>query len=416
MGAIGRAGPRLLAAALTAAAVAGSGQALAQAPATGDTAQAAIAALNAQREANGIPADLIEDADYSLGCRMHLAYEALNGRSPTDPHSEDPVKAGFTELGRTAAQSSVLGNPAIGWSAGNPWERAPIHLMETLSPALARTGWAPGCMWARPVVPRPAPASIRVYTYPGTGASIYPSERAEDEWPFVPGDFVGLPMGSVTGPHIMVMPFGPAQAGTGPPRPTRILSARLTGADGPVEVRTVDEATTGPHGDLGSYLDGGMVIPAEPLQPGADYRAHVSLLVAGEEAVDYSWTFRTAGPGVEPFGDSGRRPRVRIGSVLRAGEEVRVTVLGAEAAGRRARIITQPLGRTCRPAGRQGPARRVCRIGPVRRARVLTVRLRPSQEIALSRLRHGHRIVVTTPAFTATGARYERVRLVRVIR
>ena len=286
---------------------------------------------------------------------MHLAYEALNGRSPTDPHSEDPAKAGFTELGRTAAQSSVLGNPAKGWSAGNPWELAPIHLMETLSPALARTGWAPGCMWTRPVVPRPAPASIRVYTYPGPGAPIYASEKAEDEWPFVPGDFVGLPMGSVTGPHIMVMPFGPAQAGTGPPRPTRILGARLTGPDGPVEVRTVDEATTGPRGDLGSYLDGGMVIPAEPLEPGADYRAHVSLLVAGEEAVDYSWTFRTAGAGVELSGDSGRRPRVRIGSVLRAGEEIRVTVLGAEAAGRRARISTQPLGRTCRPAGRAGP-------------------------------------------------------------
>jgi len=46
---------------LSAAALAGSGQALAQAPATGETAQAAIAALNAQREANGIPADLIED-------------------------------------------------------------------------------------------------------------------------------------------------------------------------------------------------------------------------------------------------------------------------------------------------------------------------------------------------------------------
>ena len=62
MGTIGRGGPRLLAAALAAAAVAGTGQALAQVPATGDTAQEAIAALNAQREANGIPADLIEDA------------------------------------------------------------------------------------------------------------------------------------------------------------------------------------------------------------------------------------------------------------------------------------------------------------------------------------------------------------------
>jgi hypothetical protein len=214
------------------------------------------------------------------------------------------------------------------------------------------------------------------------------------------------------------MPFGPAQAGTGPPRPTRILSARLTGPDGSVDVRTVDEATFGALGDLGSYMDGGMVIPAEPLEPGADYRAHVSLLVAGEEAVDYSWTFRTTGgdPDVELAGVAGRRPRVRIGSVLRAGEEIRVTVLGAEAAGRRARISTQPLGRTCRTGARYGLGRRVCRIGPVRMARVRTVRLQPSQEIALSRIRHGHRIEVTTPAFIGSGGRYTRSRMVRVVR
>ena len=107
---------------------------------------------------------------------------------------------------------------------------------------------------------------------------------------------------------------------------------------------------------------------------------------------------------------------MRIGSVLRAGSRSAVTVLGAEAAGRRARIITQPLGRTCRPAGRRARRGGSAGSGRCGRARVLTVRLRPSQEIALSRLRHGHRIVVTTRAFTATGARYERVRLARVIR
>ena len=213
------------------------------------------------------------------------------------------------------------------------------------------------------------------------------------------------------------MPFGPAQAGTGPPRPTRILSARLTGPDGPVEVRTVDEATTGPHGDLGSYLDGGMVIPAEPLEPGADYRAHVSLLVAGEEAVDYSWTFRTAGPGVEPFGDSraqatgADRQRPEGG---RADPGHRRSAPRRPGAGR-----GSARSRWAAPAGRRGV--RAWRSGSAGSGRCGgrgcgRSRLRPSQEIALSRLTHGHRIVVTTPAFTATGARYERVRLVRVIR
>jgi hypothetical protein len=141
-------------------------------------------------------------------------------------------------------------------------------------------------------------------------------------------------------------------------------------------------------------------------------------LVAGVVAFYYLCTFRSWGGErhVELSGAAGRRPRVRIGSVLRAGEEIRVTVLGAEATGRRARISTQPLGRTCRTGARYGLGRKVCRIGPVRMARVRTVRLQPSQEIALSRIRHGHRIEVTTPAFTATGGRYARSRMVRVIR
>ena len=116
---------------------------LAQAP--GTSAQEAIAALNAQRAAHGIPADLVENPGYSLGCGMHMGYEALHGRSRVQPHAEDPALPGYTPLGDLAARSSVLAGPGVSFAAGNPWEDAPIHLMDTLAPALAETGWAPGC-------------------------------------------------------------------------------------------------------------------------------------------------------------------------------------------------------------------------------------------------------------------------------
>jgi hypothetical protein len=187
---------------------------------------------------------------------------AVHGRSHVQPHAEDPRLPGYTPLGDLAARSSVLASARSSWAAGNPWEDAPIHLMDTLAPALAQTGWAPGCMWTAPAVPRPAPATPRVVTYPGPGATIYPQQAAYES-PFVPGDFVGLPMGTVTGPHILVMPFGQVP-GLGPDEsygPTRLVAASLTGPAGLVEVRTVDQSTVGPRGNLGSYLEGGMLMP-----------------------------------------------------------------------------------------------------------------------------------------------------------
>jgi hypothetical protein len=94
---------------------------LAQAP--GTSAPEAIAALNAQRAAHGIPADLVENPDYSLGCAMHMAYEALHGRSRVS-HAEDPGLRGYTPLGDLAARSSVLAGPGSSWAAAHP-PRAP---------------------------------------------------------------------------------------------------------------------------------------------------------------------------------------------------------------------------------------------------------------------------------------------------
>lgn len=231
-------------------------------------AAAAIAALNAQRAANGIPGDLTERPDWSAGCAAHVNYVALNGDDPGNAHDETPGKPGYTPAGQAAARSSVLGGT---WRAdgADPYEAAPIHLMALLAPGLAQTGYAPGCMWTWPGYTRPEPEITALFSYPGPNASIYAAEVAAES-PFVPGDFVGLPAGTTTGPHLYVFAFGQYSGDV------TITSVQLTGPRGGVAVATVDNSTTGAAGDLGSYLPpGGIVIPRQPLQVGASYRAVV---------------------------------------------------------------------------------------------------------------------------------------------
>ncbi|HEU5324052.1 MAG TPA: hypothetical protein VFX28_24835, partial [Methylomirabilota bacterium] len=127
---------------------------------------------------------------------------------------------------------------------------------------------------------------------PRAGATIYP-QQAVYESPFVPGDLVGLPMGTVTGPHLVVMPFGQV-SGLGPDQsygPTRVVAASLAGPSGLVEVRSVDQSTVGPRGNLGAYLQGAILIPVTPLAPASTYRARVALLSRGMHPLDVSWTF-----------------------------------------------------------------------------------------------------------------------------
>jgi hypothetical protein len=238
-----------------------------------DTAANAIAALNAQRAANGIPAGITERAEWSNDCALHNEYQRENGGVLT--HQEDPAKPGYTDGGAFAGQNSVLSSSGYGADGANPWEMAPIHLMQLLAPALGETGYDHGCMitiagWTRPQPPVP-----QIFTYPGNGThTIYPSEVA-NEGPFVPGDFVGLPAGTTTGPHIFVLGFGTGKA--------HLTDASLTGPSGPVEIRTVDDFTD----TVGVYLpDGGIIIPVQPLVSGATYTAHATL-----GGVPYDWSF-----------------------------------------------------------------------------------------------------------------------------
>src|SRR5919202_7070953 len=142
--------------------------------------------FNAERTANGLP-PVREDSSYSAKCALHDAYMARNG---VLTHVEDDRLTGYTAGGRWAGVNAVLAQGAD-WSAGNPWDDAPIHLIQLMSPQLVRVGidesggfdcvttW-PGYRDSR---------ERRMYTFPGDGAvGVRPGETA-DELPFTPQQF-----------------------------------------------------------------------------------------------------------------------------------------------------------------------------------------------------------------------------------
>jgi hypothetical protein len=255
------------------------------------TGASAVAALNAQRAANGIPGDLIERRDWTKACAAHNRYMELN--NVFDP-IEDPTKRGYTKDGAWAGTNAVLGWGT--WApARNPWENAPLGLMPLLSPRLTQLGVSSAshhvCATTRAGYLRPAPSSPSLYSYPGDGAAGVAYRQWSYGLPVTPGDFVGLPAGFTTGPHLYVLADIDGQA--------RMTDAGLVGPSGPVEVRTVDNTTD----QLGAYLPtGGIIIPVSPLDPGAAYRATATMQIGGI-TLSRAWTFSTglADPNTQVF-------------------------------------------------------------------------------------------------------------------
>ncbi len=284
-------------------------------PAYAVTGPAAVAQLNAQRAANGIPGDLVEVPEWTAACALHNEWMRLNNRVE---HEETPGP-GYTDAGAWAGRSAVLG--AGPWAANeNPWENAPIHLMQLLSPKLKRLGASDAsghvCATTWPGYDESTPTAPALYSYPGDGATGVPAQQHAAERPFVPGDFVGLPMGTTTGPHLYLLSDATGAA--------QFASAALTGPGGPVEVRTADNLIP----ELRPVTPtGGIIIPVDPLNRATVYTASATLVVpdasseSGSRSLTRTWTFKTqliapetsiaVAPTVVQF-----RPGVRAPSVL----------------------------------------------------------------------------------------------------
>jgi hypothetical protein len=225
------------------------------------TAQQAVAVLNQQRAANGIPGDLTVDPTLSQGC---FEYANLYQPKPGQlPHLELPSQPGYTALGDQAARHSDLSGGAGEWSwLQNPWTDAPYHLQALFDPG-ATVAWYgesdpahsthfTACMGTGGI-PRQLP-SPSFYSYPGDGATnVEFAERAAESnasnQADVPGDQIGLPSGATTGPNFILYVERAETEGN-----YTVRAASLVGADGrSYEVRVTP--------------DDGFAIVARPLEP-----------------------------------------------------------------------------------------------------------------------------------------------------
>lgn len=266
-----------------------------------------LAQVNAERAANGIPAGITENPTWSAGCRDANAYIALHGIG----HGQAVGASGYTPAGDLASRNSILAS--AGWQngSGNPFATAPLHLAQLMSPMLAVSGAAVSsgytCIWTYPGFLRFG-AQNAVYSLPGNGVSGVVTAEVANESPFVPGDLVGLPAGTVTGPHLYVFADGPIAQSTQFLNPfdtskpywekMSVRQASLTGPAGPVELRWVDNSnpTAGPYMGPGAIL-----IPVSPLLERSAYTAHVTMANSRGQQISYSWSFGTGDATVIPF-------------------------------------------------------------------------------------------------------------------
>lgn len=243
--------------------------------------------LSQQREANGIPGGLVEQPDWSADCARHNYYGAQTGELR---HSEDPSSPYYSAEGDWAAENSVLASGSS-WSQGNPWEEAPIHLIQLLAPRLSEMGAAENdnhnCATTWPGYHRPEPAGLTAYSYPGNGVSgVVPTERASES-PTVPGAQVGLPEGTATGRYLLVY-----LAGVDPSDgPDVTATATLASGGAAVDLRVIDSTNE----EIGGYMPqpSAFLIPAQPLKPRTAYEADVRWSMEGAQLFEQHFGFTT---------------------------------------------------------------------------------------------------------------------------
>jgi hypothetical protein len=358
------------------------------------TAAQAVANLNAQRSANGIPAGITENASASADCAAHNNYERENGGILT--HTETMGAPGYTTGGAEAGQTSVLAADT-NWNTTNPWESAPIHLSQLLDPYLQSMGVndANGFVCATTLPPeagfRIGPATPTAYTYPGNGQKNWPTSEKAYEAPFTPGDLLGLPQPRVTGPYLFLLFAGPWG---GFSASVTISSATLKGPSGTVPIKVADGTTPTQSGDppLSAYIGStAMLIPDSPLAAGATYTAQATG-TASTGGGGPSWpvssrfSFTTAVSAASLRAQS----HVGLGKATRKHKTLRFKLTASGAyVGVRAKVQVKVSGKV------------------VHRS---TVKLSASRTITAKNHKHTQ-VVVTVPAFTVDGVKFAARRL-----
>jgi hypothetical protein len=300
------------------------------APALATSAEEAVAFLNQQRAANGIPPVPLDQSLLRPECTMenhHVASMAVTAWSATaSPWSGGPLHQSIlydpTATGAAYGEFAEFksNNPSFPSTPG-PW----ACMWFTWN---AEAAAAPGAFGTK----AGAAAQPAFYAFVSErGPSAVPAQEVSYEWPGAPAEMVGLPQGATTGPNLLVYALHMGAS--------HIVSASLTSAAGtPVEVRTVDG---------GTYYQGqpwfapwrGDVIPVSPLAWSTLYNATVVWADSHEHQATQTFSFTTepepppAAPEVEwPLVDaegslsSQRHLRLRITRVAHKGRSLRLTV------------------------------------------------------------------------------------------
>ena len=242
--------------------------------------------LNAERRRAGVPAGVVLNPRWSQECAAHDAYERANDVLSS---TEDTQSPGASAGGAWAGRVSVLAQSR--WSrAADPWEDAPIHLMQLLTPSLSVVGLDDSgdlqCATTSPGLVRTPVSDEVVTTAPGDGATGVPPRELAREAPFAPGHYVGIPAGRPTGRELFVYLNQSGQTGQAQ---VKVLRATLSLDGRAVALRWVDNTTP----TVGRYLTGAILIPVRPLRGRSTYQASVEVRDRSQ-TLTHSWSFTTA--------------------------------------------------------------------------------------------------------------------------
>lgn len=375
----------------------------------------AIALLNQQRAANGIPGDLVEEPRLSAGClSWATVYRPAKGQYPHEELSSQP---GYTAEGNEAAGSSDLsGEPGSKFTVGalwgplfNPWSGAALHEATLMDPA-ATTAWygaslGAACMGASGALPLTTPA---FYSVPGPGAANVPIAENTGELPFSPQEAVGLGDEPYLAPAIPLWAEDMLGA--------KLQSASLVtsaGATAPTSLVTPEtptpEAPSGfpSVGTFGGYTSGAsFVVPRVKFKASTSYVLTATWQTAAGTATQ-TVPFTTAATDlngqIAAYERAAEKPPaqrgVATGTIIPALHGHRLSIKASGIA----------LGQTIRIRIERCPSRR-CLPHEVQIPWRLTLKLRLSvTNVTFPRLATGFRSVLTlyTPTFTVDGDRVD---------
>lgn len=250
----------------------------------------ALAILNAERQANGIP-PLTLNAQWSEGCAEYVHYLSINpGAFATDAHHEQPGNPGYSADGALAAEYSEL----VGgddWLGQDAFDSAPLHLSSLLDPLIGQIGAAFGngysCVTAEALDDSLQTGPNVFYTYPGDGRAGVPV--SEDTSSEIPDPTTILSLAEPTGPYLLV--YGTGEWTAASHWSFTVSQASLTGPGGaPVAITVIDQNTPG----FAIYVpvSAAMIVPDTPLAGHTTYTASITA-TSDRVTLSHSWTFTT---------------------------------------------------------------------------------------------------------------------------